>query len=65
MLEARPRAAGSSLAALVTEIDTARADTAHPLASALRLQALAEAQRALITAYLFIIRHFLHRNARE
>ena len=35
----------SSLAALVTEIDTARADAAHPLASALRLHALAEAQR--------------------
>ena len=45
VLEPRRAPAGCSLAALVTEIDTARADAAHPLASALRLHALAEAQR--------------------
>ena len=45
VLDAAARQHAISLAALVTEIDTARADTAHPLASALRLHALAAAQR--------------------
>ena len=44
-LEAAAQRRGLSLAALVTEIDTARADASHPLASALRLHALAEAGR--------------------
>ena len=43
VLEAAAQRRGLSLAALVTEIDTARGDAAHPLASALRLHALAEA----------------------
>ncbi|TCZ64430.1 ribbon-helix-helix domain-containing protein [Roseicella aquatilis] len=45
VLEEAARCRGLSLAALVTQIDTARADMAQPLASALRLHALAEAQR--------------------
>ncbi|MDO9711205.1 ribbon-helix-helix domain-containing protein [Paracraurococcus lichenis] len=44
-LEAIAQRRGLSLAALVTEVDTARTDPSQPLASALRLQALAEAQR--------------------
>jgi predicted DNA-binding ribbon-helix-helix protein len=42
-LEAIAQRRGVSLAALVTEVDTARADAAPPLASALRLHALAAA----------------------
>ena len=45
VLEAAARHRGLSLAAMVTEIDTARADAAQPLASALRLHALAAAAR--------------------
>ncbi|MBK1657130.1 ribbon-helix-helix domain-containing protein [Paracraurococcus ruber] len=45
VLEEAARRLGLSLAALVTEVDTARADAAQPLASALRLRALAEARR--------------------
>ncbi len=45
VLEDAARRRGLSLAALVTEIDIARADTAHPLASALRLHALTDAAR--------------------
>jgi predicted DNA-binding ribbon-helix-helix protein len=45
VLEDAARRRALSLAALVTEIDTARADAAQPLASALRLHALAEAAR--------------------
>lgn len=44
-LEAAARRRGLSLAALVAEIDAGRADPAVPLASALRVFALAEAQR--------------------
>ena len=44
-LEGAARRRNLSLAALVTEVDTARADAAQPLASALRLHALAEAAR--------------------
>ncbi|TQF79864.1 ribbon-helix-helix domain-containing protein [Elioraea sp. Yellowstone] len=44
-LEAAARRRGIALAALVAEIDAGRADPAIPLASALRLFALAEAQR--------------------
>ena len=43
VLEAAARRRGLSLAALVTEIDVARAETARPLASALRVYALAQA----------------------
>jgi len=39
-LEALARARGLSLAALVAEVDAARADAALPLASALRVHAL-------------------------
>lgn len=46
VLETAARRRGLSLAALVAEVDAARADPAAPLASALRLFALAEAQRA-------------------
>ncbi|MBL6457318.1 ribbon-helix-helix domain-containing protein [Belnapia sp. T6] len=42
VLEAAAARRGQSLAGLVTEIDTARAGTARPLASALRVFALAE-----------------------
>jgi predicted DNA-binding ribbon-helix-helix protein len=45
VLEEAARRRGLSLAALVTEVDTARADPSQPLASALRLHALAEAAR--------------------
>ena len=45
VLEGAAQRRGLSLAALVTEIDTARADATQPLASALRLHALAEAAR--------------------
>jgi len=45
VLEDAARRRGLSLAALVTEIDIARADTAMPLASALRLHALTDAAR--------------------
>jgi len=44
MLEEIARQRGLSLAALVTEVDTARPDAALPLASALRLHALAVAR---------------------
>lgn len=44
VLEAVAQRRGLSLAALVTEVDTARADPSQPLASALRLHALVEAQ---------------------
>jgi predicted DNA-binding ribbon-helix-helix protein len=44
-LETAARRRGLSLAALVAEIDAGRADPAVPLASALRVFALAEAQR--------------------
>jgi predicted DNA-binding ribbon-helix-helix protein len=44
-LEAAAERRGLTLAALIAEIDAARADPAIPLASALRLFALAEAQR--------------------
>ncbi|MEN0076251.1 MAG: ribbon-helix-helix domain-containing protein [Paracraurococcus sp.] len=44
-LERAARRRGLSLAALVTEIDTARTEASHPLASALRLHALLEAGR--------------------
>ena len=40
-LEEAARRRSLSLAALVTEVDTARTDAAQPLASALRLHALA------------------------
>ncbi len=43
-LEELARRRGLSLAALVTEVDTARPDAALPLASALRLHALAAAR---------------------
>ncbi|SDD60054.1 ribbon-helix-helix domain-containing protein [Belnapia rosea] len=42
VLEATASRRGRSLAGLVTEIDTARAGTDRPLASALRVFALAE-----------------------
>ena len=42
VLEAAARRQGRSLAGLVTAIDTGRTDAAHPLASALRVFALAE-----------------------
>jgi predicted DNA-binding ribbon-helix-helix protein len=42
VLEAAAARRGCSLAGLVTEIDTARAAVARPLASALRVFALAE-----------------------
>ena len=45
VLEAVARRRAVSLAALVTELDTARADPGQPLASALRLHALAAVQR--------------------
>jgi predicted DNA-binding ribbon-helix-helix protein len=45
VLDAAARQRGLSLAALVTEIDTARLDAAQPLASALRVFALLEAAR--------------------
>ena len=45
VLEAAAQRRGLSLAALVTEIDTARGAKAEPLASALRVHALAEAAR--------------------
>lgn len=44
-LEAAARRRGLPLAALIAEVDAGRADPATPLASALRLFALAEAQR--------------------
>jgi predicted DNA-binding ribbon-helix-helix protein len=44
-LEGVARRRGLALAALVAEIDAGRADPAIPLASALRVFALAEAQR--------------------
>ncbi|MCS6854632.1 MAG: ribbon-helix-helix domain-containing protein [Elioraea sp.] len=44
VLEEAARRRGLPLSALVAEIDSARADPAVPLASALRLFALAEAQ---------------------
>lgn len=44
-LEAAAERRGLTLAALVAEIDAGRADPAIPLASALRVFALAEAQR--------------------
>ena len=44
-LEASSKRHGMTLAALVAEIDAGRADPAIPLASALRVFALAEAQR--------------------
>jgi predicted DNA-binding ribbon-helix-helix protein len=43
-LEASAQRRGGSLAALVAEVDAARAERALPLASALRLFALAEAR---------------------
>jgi predicted DNA-binding ribbon-helix-helix protein len=46
VLEAAAQRRGLSLAALVTEIDTARGDAAQPLASALRLHALAVTAQA-------------------
>jgi predicted DNA-binding ribbon-helix-helix protein len=45
VLEAAARQHGLSLAALVTRIDTTREAAVHPLASALRLHALAEVSR--------------------
>jgi predicted DNA-binding ribbon-helix-helix protein len=45
VLEEVARRQGLSLATLVTEIDAARGDATHPLASALRLHALAEVGR--------------------
>lgn len=45
VLEEAARRRAKPLAALVAEIDAARPDPALPLASALRLFALAEAQR--------------------
>jgi len=45
VLEAAARARGLSLAALVAEVDAARADLAVPLASALRVFALGECHR--------------------
>jgi predicted DNA-binding ribbon-helix-helix protein len=45
VLDDAARRQGVSLAALVTAIDTGRIDAAHPLASALRLHALAAAQQ--------------------
>ncbi len=44
-LDAAAKRRGMALAALVAEIDAGRADPAIPLASALRVFALAEAQR--------------------
>lgn len=44
-LEGAARRRGMALAALIAEIDAGRADPAIPLASALRVFALAEAQR--------------------
>jgi predicted DNA-binding ribbon-helix-helix protein len=44
-LEAAAERRGLALAALIAEIDAVRADPAIPLASALRLFALAEVQR--------------------
>lgn len=44
-LEAAARRRGLALAALIAEIDAGRADPAIPLSSALRVFALAEAQR--------------------
>lgn len=43
-LEARAKQQGLSLAVLVAEVDAARADQSLPLASALRLAALAHAR---------------------
>lgn len=45
-VEATAAARGLSLAALVAEVDAARADPAQPLASALRVYALREAAKA-------------------
>jgi predicted DNA-binding ribbon-helix-helix protein len=45
-LEGAARRRGISLAALVAEVDAARAERGLPLASALRLHALAEAGKA-------------------
>lgn len=45
VLEAAARRRSLGLAALVADVDAARGDPAVPLASALRLFALAEAQR--------------------
>lgn len=44
VLEAQAALKGQSLAALVAEVDSARADQSPPLASALRLEALRRAQ---------------------
>lgn len=44
VLEAHAAQKGQSLAALVAEVDSARADQSLPLASALRLEALRNAQ---------------------
>lgn len=44
VLEAQAAQKGQSLAALVAEVDSARADQSLPLASALRLEALRAAQ---------------------
>lgn len=44
VLEAQATQKGQSLAALVAEVDSARADQSLPLASALRLEALRNAQ---------------------
>jgi predicted DNA-binding ribbon-helix-helix protein len=44
VLEAQAAQKGQSLAALVAEVDSARADQSLPLASALRLEALRNAQ---------------------
>jgi predicted DNA-binding ribbon-helix-helix protein len=44
VLEAQAAQKGQSLAALVAEVDSARADQSLPLASALRLEALRTAQ---------------------
>lgn len=44
VLEAQATQKGQSLAALVAEVDSTRADQSLPLASALRLEALRNAQ---------------------
>lgn len=44
VLETQAAQKGQSLAALVAEVDSARADQSLPLASALRLEALRNAQ---------------------
>ncbi len=44
VLEAQAAQKGQSLAALVAEVDSARADQSLPLASALRLEVLRNAQ---------------------